>query len=189
MLSTENGEQAFMEGNMSFNLAVEFEHKPNELISFINNQCLLNFEQVKIPYFDQEFLDKVYNTPSGIITRLAPRRTGGSTLMLLIAFYFKLFGKEVKIISPNSQMNQNLKSLCESINVVPYTIKASNYGISIRSQSHQLSIALEAMYYHNYGNKYDVLIFDSFDQYGSDVSLLDVAARSPDARIIVNLAP
>lgn len=92
MLLTASGELVIMIKNT--NSRPDFHHEPNELISFINYQCTLFDEPIKIDISEQEFIEKIYNS-NGIIERRSKRRSGGSTLLALIGFYYMLQNKNV----------------------------------------------------------------------------------------------
>lgn len=86
-------------------------HKPNGVLRFINNYCKINGMYVEIPPSEQKFLNDVWDDNVRIPLRHKGRRTGGSTLLGLIAYFHVLNGKKVGFISNIGVMYNILNTL------------------------------------------------------------------------------
>lgn len=132
MLSTANGELVIMTENT--NSQLEFTHEPNNLISFIKYQCLVNEESPEILRDEQGFINACYNPYLQITNRYGNRRSGGSTLLAMVGFHYLLMGKKVLYYAPDQQMTQHFirTTIGLEVDVIGWEIEIMDGGNSMR---------------------------------------------------------
>lgn len=105
----------------------KYEHRPNDIITFLNegriefNRKSLIDKSIKVSIEEKPFIDEVYFSESPYAIRKGARRSGGTTLMCLLASYYAINGFNCVIVAKQSQMLYFIKQLFSDLKYLDYT--------------------------------------------------------------------
>lgn len=107
-----------------------YEFIPNQIVKFAREECYLQDANVEIAISkrEEEFINSVWNpTSKRNLTRIAPRQTGGSTLIALIALYYNIKeGKNCVVIQENHLTARYFMRTLRNIGVFKHDIVQSS---------------------------------------------------------------
>ena len=183
-------------------LGKSYEHVPNGIVGFIKTQCRFNdahhmFADIKFGAIEQNFIADVFYGENPFIRRSEARRTGGSTLLALIASYYALHGKKVIMLFNHLQVAEHMMRVTfPSFTINGISLDSPNRKrIELRSLNRKgESVYIDVLYGNNLaesirGRLIDYMLVDATINLPKEVLLEATAHLKPGGKMIINEIP
>ena len=174
-----------------------YEYIPNGIVDFIMNQTQFAgsnefFDDIRFPTVEQAFVDDIFYGEDMYVERQHTRRSGGTTLLFLIACYYTVLGKSVAVLALNRNECDNFVRLIEEVVVNTHKHgRFDNHTIMVRNLITKEERRIKMLVGNDSGMarkavSYDVIIADPILPYPEDLLNEIKCHIRPDGTFIMN---